>query len=150
MTSHGGTYVSSTPKLAARTLLLGTPEPRCGNRRVATLWQSGQQLFTTSARNVRDNQTHTYIYSRCSPAPHPPAPGSQWLHRKGHQQTANLGRGRCPGGEAGGQRSGGLENRPWGFSSVEQCKALARTACLYEGNINTVLLIYLFIFAIDC
>ena len=61
MTSLEGTYISSTPKLTARTLLLGTPEPYCRNLRVATLWQSGQQLFTTSTRNVHDNQTHTYI-----------------------------------------------------------------------------------------
>ena len=37
---------------------------------------------------------------------------------------------------------------------LSKCKALARTACLYEGDINTVLFIYLFIylfiFVIDC
>ena len=34
----------------------------------------------------------------------------------------------------------GWRTDPWSLSSVEQGKALALTACLYEGNINTVLL----------
>ena len=66
-------------------------------------------------------------------------PSVQELKHKDQRQTADLGRGGCPRGEAGGQRSGGLGNRSClgPCLQLSNCKA---TACLYEGNINTVLL----------
>ena len=88
--------------------------------------------------------THTHTHTRtsiaaASPPPTPPGPGSQELKHKDQRQTADLGRGGCPRGEAGGQRSGGLGNRSClgPCLQLSNCKA---TACLYEGNINTVLL----------
>ena len=145
MTSHECTYVSSTPKLAARALLLGTPEPRCGNHRVATLFGSQGNSCSPHLPGMCVIITHTHTrtsIAAASPPPTPPGPGSHELQHKDQRQTADLGRGGCPRGEAGRQRNPGLGNRSClgPCLQLSKCKALALTACLYEGNINTVLL----------